>query len=90
LYNYAIINKAHNSARYPYYLRCDVRLGYLRESRGRTFSAYLDLINVLNRKNLYLYDWRYEKSSDESDGYVRRSVIYMMPFLPSFGVSFSF
>ncbi len=90
LYNYAIINKAHNSARYPHYLRCDVRLGYLRESRGRTFSAYLDLINVLNRKNLYLYDWRYEKSSDESDGYVRRSVIYMMPFLPSFGVSFAF
>jgi hypothetical protein len=90
LYNYAIINAADNSARYPYYLRCDLRLSYLHEAPGHTFSAYLDLINVLNRRNYYMYDWRYEKSEDASDGYVRRSVIYMMPFLPSFGVSLAF
>jgi len=90
LANYTIINAAHNSARYPYYMRFDIRLSYLYETRGHSFSAYLDLINVGNRRNYYMYDWRYEKSSDQSDGYVRRSVIYMMPFLPSFGISLSF
>ena len=67
-----------------------MRFSYLHEKPGYTFSAYLDLINVLNRKNAYMYDWRYEKSTDNIDGYVRRSVIYMMPFLPSFGMSISF
>ncbi len=90
LTHYTLINAAENSARYPHYLRCDLRLSYLHQTPGHTFSAYLDLINILNRKNTYMYDWRYEKSSDQNDGYVRRSVIYMMPFLPSFGVSFSF
>jgi len=90
LFHYTLVNAGENSARYPYYLRCDLRLSYLRQTPGHTFSAYLDLINILNRKNTYMYDWRYEKSSDQSDGYVRRSVIYMMPFLPSFGISLAF
>ncbi len=90
LYNYRIVNRAENSARYPYYLRCDLRLSYVRASPRSTFSAYLDLINILNRRNIYMYDWRYTKSSDDSDGYVRRNVVYMLPFLPSFGVSIAF
>lgn len=90
LINYTIINRAENSARYPDYWRCDLRLSYLKQRPGYTFSAYLDLINVFNRRNVYMYDWRYFKSGDESDGYIRRSTIYMMPFLPSFGITIAF
>lgn len=90
LMNYTIINRAENSARYPDYWRCDLRLSYLKQKPGYTFSAYLDLINLFNRRNVYMYDWRYFKSGDDSDGYIRRSTIYMMPFLPSFGITIAF
>jgi hypothetical protein len=78
-----------NSARYSDYARLDVRLSYLYEKPGFNFSAYLDFINILNRRNVYMYDWRFIKN-DGGNGYARRSIIYMLPFVPSFGISVGF
>ncbi len=89
LEGWRVVKGAKNSARYDPYMRLDVRISYLYESPRRTFSAYVDLINILNRKNIYMYDWRFE-SSNGNGGYARRSVVYMLPFLPSFGVTVTF
>jgi len=76
-----------NSSRYPPYSRLDVRLSY--EMKGAYhFSAYIDFINVLNNHNIYLYQWDfYPNANGKTVG--KRSIIYMLPFIPSFGLSLS-
>ena len=67
-----------NSRRYPAYRRLDVRLSWRRGAvGGRTFTAYLEIINALNRRNVFEYYW------DED---YRRLVSYMLPIMPFFGL----
>jgi hypothetical protein len=82
-----VIKGDKNSARYPYYSRLDLRLAYERTWSGRKWSAYLDVINVTNRRNVYLYDWRMD--NDSSIAYLKKNVYYMLPLLPSVGMSLS-
>lgn len=89
LEGWRVVKGEKNSARYMPYMRMDLRISYLYETGDATLSAYLDLINIMNRKNIYLYDWRFESTNGNS-GYARRSVVYMLPFLPSFGVTVTF
>ena len=67
-----------NSRRYSAYRRLDVRLSWRRSAvGGRTFTAYLEIINALNRRNVFEYYW------DED---YRRLVSYMLPIMPFFGL----
>ena len=55
-----------------------MRLSWRRgEVSGRTFTAYLEVINALNRRNVFEYYW------DED---YRRLVSYMLPLMPFFGL----
>jgi len=87
LQGWDVVKADRNSARYPVYSRLDVRLSY--ESKGKhNISAYIDFINVLNHNNVYLYQWDfYSQANSETIG--KRSVFYMLPFVPSFGLIFS-
>jgi hypothetical protein len=73
----------HNSARLPGYLRLDVaaRKSYDKHWFGReiTLSPYLQILNVLNTKNLLIAD-----SSPYGEG------IPQFPILPTFGVEWKF
>ncbi len=89
LEGWRVLKGEKNSARYDDYSRLDLRLSYLFDSPRWNFSAYVDLINVLNQRNIYMYDWRFEKNGG-GNGYARRSSIYMLPFMPSFGLSLGF
>ncbi len=68
-----------NSRRNPSYRRLDLRLGWERTwGEGRSFLVYLEIINVLNRRNVYEYYW--------NDDYSSRLVSYMLPSMPFFGI----
>ncbi|MBN1999893.1 TonB-dependent receptor [candidate division KSB1 bacterium] len=71
-----------NSSRYPYYSRLDVRFQY----RYLRFSVYLDIINVLNNQNVYLYEWDFWLTHNTGIG--TKTVYNMMPILPTIGCSF--
>lgn len=79
-----VIKGEKNSGRYPYYSRLDLRLAYEHAWGRRKLTAYLDVVNVLNRRNVYIYDWRLEEG-----GALRRNVYYMLPLVPSVGLSVS-
>ncbi len=53
----------HNSARYPDYLRLDIRLTRITQIRGHAYVFFLELINVTNRKNVV--GWRYSRDYSE-------------------------
>lgn len=68
-----------NSERYPGYQRLDIRFTLSRKVLGYAdFLFYLEIINVLNRKNIYQYYW--------SEDYRTRFTSYMLPRMPFFGV----
>ncbi len=79
-----------NVKRFPAYQRLDARLSYVMRSANRSFSFYVDLINLLNHKNVYNLTW--EKVPAPKKGAVstlaKRRTIYMLPFLPSAGIQF--
>jgi hypothetical protein len=76
-----------NSARYPNYNRCDIKLSYMHKFGRRKISAYLDFINMFNNKNVYLYEWDFYQHANSNSYVGKRTVIYMLPFIPSFGIS---
>ena len=79
------------SKRLPDYHRLDIRLNYQVKP---TLSCYLDLINVYNHDNIYDYLYYYSMPYDETTQQivyeVTKMTVTMMPFLPSFGISWQF
>jgi hypothetical protein len=79
-----------NTARLPHYERVDARLTFLPRGTNGRLKLYVDVINVLNRKNAGLLTPKleYDPGSDrprlveEADG--------SLPFLPSFGIHVDF
>jgi len=68
-----------NSERFPSYRRLDLRLSWERRYEGGLrFMAYLEVINSLNRRNVFEYYW--------DDNYSTRLVSYMLPMMPFFGL----
>jgi hypothetical protein len=66
-----------------------LRLVYKFSSRNYRLSAYIDLVNVLNHKNVYSYEWDfYNRTPNSATGL--KSIMYMMPFVPSFGITVEF
>jgi hypothetical protein len=75
------------AVRFPAYKKIDARLSYQRRVGDKAFSFYLDIINVTNQKNIYEITWEKRILPDNKQQATKRT-IYMLPLLPSFGVSF--
>ncbi len=71
-----------NGKRFPYYSRLDVRLQRTLFLGTNPLECYLEVLNLLNRKNVYDYSYNRE--------YSKKKAIHQLPFLPVFGVKFSF
>lgn len=70
-----------HSARFPWYHRLDVRAERDFRLAGLRASAFLEVINLYGRRNLF--DYRYV------DGFSRAVPVNMLPLLPTFGISVS-
>jgi hypothetical protein len=86
---WTMVRDKKNSGRYPDYWRFDARLSYETLIGRHRLAAYIEVINLFNHANIYLYEWDIHARSS-GRGYAARSVIYMMPLVPSFGLHWSF
>lgn len=84
----AIYPSGINEFRLPYYARLDFSLTYEIQYDGWTLSPYLQIFNMLDRKNV----WFIEYENEIKDGMLEQKVnnINMFPILPSIGVSVRF
>jgi hypothetical protein len=73
-----------NGARYPPYARLDASFHWRFEKWGGEWEPYLQIANVWNRKNVFLYFFDYGESPPTRTG------VSQIPFLPTFGVEFHF
>lgn len=71
-----------NQGRYPPYNRLDLKLSYDHQLGHNRLSVYLDIMNVYDRKNVYLYFWDTDARSI--------AALYQFRLLPVAGVSFEF
>jgi len=73
-----------NNARYPPYLRIDLGLEKEWKVKNTNLITRLEIINLLNRKNLLFYYYDYEKDPPVKKGF------YMLPIFPSLSFEWHF
>jgi hypothetical protein len=73
-----------NSLRYPAYTRLDVSFRWQFEKWGGQWEPYLQVANVYNRKNPFLYVFDFDEAPPTRTG------VSQIPLLPTFGVEFWF
>jgi hypothetical protein len=73
-----------NSARFPAYGRLDVSFRWTTGLWGGTLRPYLQFVNVLNRRNVFLYAFEFDQTPPT------RTTVTQLPFIPTFGVEFEF
>ncbi|MDH3458464.1 MAG: TonB-dependent receptor, partial [Gemmatimonadota bacterium] len=73
-----------NSGRYPFYGRLDLSFRWEKRAWGGVLRPYLQIANLLNRRNVFLYFYDYNNAPPT------RRAISQLPLLPSFGVEFEF
>jgi hypothetical protein len=80
-----------NTARLPRFARLDARLAYRPSWSGERWAFYVDLINLLNAKNVAQIDSAlvFNPASDRP-GIVELAQDRGIPFFPSFGIRFWF
>ncbi len=79
-----------NSRRLPTFARVDVRATFFPGGRNGRVTLYLDVINVLNRKNAGQLDARLEHDPEGQRPRLVEEPIGGIPILPSFGVRVRF
>lgn len=79
-----IIYSERNAFRFPYYMRWDISLMKRFRWLGMGWSADLQVVNVLNRDNVFFYNW------DFDDNPPTRDEITMLPLIPTIGISVEF
>lgn len=86
--NYAtksrVIYSERNAFRYPAYARWDISFTKRFKWFGLDWTADLQGVNILNRKNIFFYNW------DFNDNPATRDEITMLPFIPTAGISVNF
>lgn len=78
------ISSTINGERYPTYTRLDVSLRWQFEEWGGRWEAYVQVANVYNRMNPFLYVFDYDAAPPTRTG------VSQIPLLPMFGVEFWF
>jgi hypothetical protein len=73
-----------NTARLPDYSRVDVRFNWYTSFWGLNWLFYLDIINILNRKNIIGYRYFIE------DAEIKERAMTMFPIIPTFGFNIRF
>jgi TonB-dependent Receptor Plug Domain len=73
-----------NGERYPAYMRLDAGFRWHFEKWGGEWEPYLEVANIYNRRNVFLYFFDY------GDVPPTRTGVSQLPFLPTFGVEFRF
>lgn len=71
-----------NSARYPYYMRVDLRVDKKFNYKSSSIIAYIELQNLFDRQNIYSYYWNEDVN--------KFGTIYQWAFFPVGGVSVQF
>lgn len=71
-----------NSARYPYYMRFDVRVDKKININKISIVGYIEIQNLFNKDNIYSYFWNENKN--------QLGTIYQWAFFPVGGVSVQF
>jgi len=79
------VNGPRDAFRYPVYHRLDAGLTKTWKKRWGEISAFLDVTNLYNAKNVLLYYWEVG-----DDGMPERHSIGMIPILPTIGVKVRF
>jgi hypothetical protein len=79
-----VISTTRNGERFPYYSRLDVLFRWEFEALGGLWRPFFQIVNVLNRTNVWVYSFRYDESPPT------RSGLSQLPFFPTFGVEFVF
>ncbi|MBN2371698.1 MAG: TonB-dependent receptor [Vicinamibacteria bacterium] len=79
-----------NDGRQPAYARVDARLTYTPGWGGGRARLYLDVINLLNRKNPGMIERTLEHDPDSDRPRIVESREGSIPFIPSFGVHVRF
>lgn len=84
----AIYPSTINAFRLPYYARFDFSLTYTIQYDGWSLAPYLQVFNVLNRKNVWFIQY---KNTIEKNNVVQEvENVNMFPILPSIGVHIKF
>ncbi len=76
------ISTTRNGERFPYYSRLDVLFRWEFEKWGGTWRPFLQIVNVFNRTNVWVYSFNYNVSPPTRTGYSQ------LPFFPTIGVEF--
>lgn len=71
-----------NSERLAPYHRLDIRLSKMFKFKGIDMTAYLEILNLYNRKNMLALDY--------GDDYTKEEKVHMLPIIPYFGITASF
>jgi hypothetical protein len=74
-----------NTGRLPVYSRIDVRLNWYTKFWGVRWLFYLDVINILNHKNIIGYSYSIDKNLQ-----LNERASSMFPIIPTIGISFRF
>jgi hypothetical protein len=82
---WAFIKGSRDAFRYPVYHRLDAGLTKTWQKRWGDISAFLDVTNLYNARNVLLYYWEVR-----DDGLPERHRIGMIPVLPTVGVKVRF
>ena len=71
-----------NSARYPYYMRIDLRVDKKFDFSKASLVGYIELQNLFDRENIYSYFWNEDNK--------KPGTIYQWAFFPVGGISIQF
>lgn len=71
-----------NSARYPYYMRVDLRVDKKFDFSNSTLIGYIELQNLFDRENIHAYYWNKNAK--------KPGTIYQWAFFPVGGISLQF
>ncbi|HEX9654675.1 MAG TPA: TonB-dependent receptor [bacterium] len=83
--NEADLSQQKNRFRYPVYHRLDVSFSKRIQKHGWALLPYIQVVNAYYRRNVLTYDWDYDDS-----GRLKRTILPMMPIIPTFGLALEF
>jgi hypothetical protein len=79
-----VLDGEKNASRLPDYHRLDVGFSWRKQFRGWSLNPEIQIINVYNRKNVYV------RSYDMTKNPATFQDVTMLPFLPTIGVTAHF